>query len=111
MRHYFITTKHDKSDYFKFEENFLDEKFVFNSCDDVFSKDKLDYGSLVLVKTIIKNKDIFSGKVLDMCCGYGTIGILLNKFLNLEIEQIKSIDISISHSRDYAVATVSILID
>ena len=33
------------------------------------------------------------------------------KFLNLEIEQIKSIDISISHSRDYAVATVSILID
>jgi len=33
------------------------------------------------------------------------------EFLNLEIKQIKSIDISISHSRDYAVATVSILIE
>ena len=33
------------------------------------------------------------------------------EFLNIKFEKIKSIDISISHSRDYAVATVSILID
>lgn len=86
MRHYFITTKHDESEYFKFEENFLDERFVFNSCDDVFSKDRLDYGSLVLLKTIIKNKEKFSGNILDMCCGYGTIGIILNKFLKLHVD-------------------------
>jgi len=86
MRHYFITSEHDRSDYFKFESTFLDEKFIFNSCDDVFSKDRLDYGSLVLVKTIIKNKDLFAGNVIDMCCGYGTIGILLNKFLHLNID-------------------------
>ena len=82
MRHYFITTKHDKSDYFKFTENFLEESFTFNSCDDVFSKDSLDYGSMLLVKTIIKNKELYSGDILDMCCGYGTIGILLKKFLD-----------------------------
>lgn len=86
MRHYFITSNHEKSDYFKFEDTFLDKKFIFNSCDDVFSKDRLDYGSLVLVKTIIENKDLFSGKIIDMCCGYGTIGILLNKFLKLSID-------------------------
>lgn len=86
MRHYFITTKHDKSDYFKFEETVLDKKFIFNSCDDVFSKDRLDYGSLVLIKTIIKNKDLFHGTVLDMCCGYGTIGIIISKFLGLNTE-------------------------
>ena len=33
------------------------------------------------------------------------------EFLKVKFEQIKSIDISISHSRDYAVATVSILVD
>jgi len=33
------------------------------------------------------------------------------EFLKVKYEQIKSIDISISHSRDYAVATVTILID
>ena len=86
MRHYFITTKHDQSDYFKFEEFFNGEKFIFNSCDDVFSKDSLDYGSLVLVKTIIKNSHLFTGSVMDMCCGYGTIGILINKFLNLHVD-------------------------
>ena len=57
MRHYFITSEHDKSEYFKFSENFMAKDFTFNSCDDVFSKDNLDYGSLVLLKTIIKNKD------------------------------------------------------
>lgn len=81
MRHYFITSEHDKSDYFKFSEEVLGEKFTFNSCDDVFSKDQLDYGSLVLIKTIIKNNHLYSGEMLDMCCGYGTIGIILKKFL------------------------------
>ena len=33
------------------------------------------------------------------------------EFLKVKFEQIKSIDISISHSRDYAVATVTILVD
>lgn len=83
MRHYFITTEHSESDFFKFNADFEGVGFSFNSCDDVFSKDELDYGSLVLVKTILKNKDLFSGSILDMCCGYGTIGILLNKFLQL----------------------------
>ena len=33
------------------------------------------------------------------------------EFLKIEFEQIKSIDISISHCKEYAVATVTILID
>lgn len=33
------------------------------------------------------------------------------EFLNIKFEQIQSIDISISHCREYAVATVTILID
>ncbi len=33
------------------------------------------------------------------------------EFLNIEFKQIESIDISISHCKEYAVATVTILID
>lgn len=33
------------------------------------------------------------------------------EFINIEFDKIKDIDISISHCREYAVATVSILID
>ena len=33
------------------------------------------------------------------------------EFLKIEFEQIKSIDLSISHCKEYAVATVTILID
>jgi phosphopantetheinyl transferase (holo-ACP synthase) len=33
------------------------------------------------------------------------------EFLKVKFDQIKSIDISISHCREYAVATVTILID
>ena len=81
MEHYFINKEHKESDYFKFEAKFLDKNYIFNSCSDIFSKNELDYGSLVLVKTILKHFPDFEGNVLDMCAGYGTIGILLSKNL------------------------------
>lgn len=81
MEHYFINKEHKESDYFKFETKFLDKNYIFNSCSDIFSKNELDYGSLVLVKTVLKHFPDFEGNVLDMCAGYGTIGILLSKNL------------------------------
>ena len=84
MRHYFIPIEHKDEEYFEFSENFMDKHFVFRSCPDVFSKNQLDYGSLVLVKSIIEHKDVFSGKIIDMCCGYGTIAILLSNFIDAE---------------------------
>ncbi|MGN0961675.1 MAG: class I SAM-dependent methyltransferase [Christensenellales bacterium] len=62
----------------------MGKDFTFKSCSDVFSKNSLDYGSLVLVKNIIERKELFNGKIMDMCCGYGTIGILLDTFINAE---------------------------
>ena len=84
MRHYFVSTQHEKSEYFTFSETFCDKKFTFESCPDVFSKNELDYGSIVLVKSILEHKELFSGKIIDMCCGYGTIAILLSKFIDAE---------------------------
>ena len=78
MEHYFIKKEHNESDYFEFSWKFLDQEYIYKSCDDVFSKDQVDYGTFVLLKTIQKNVKIF-GDVLDIGCGYGPIGIVLGK--------------------------------
>ena len=78
MEHYFIAKEHNKEDYFEFEAKCLNKQFVFKSCDDIFSKDKVDYGTNVLVETVNKNFEL-SGDVLDIGCGYGAIAIVLGK--------------------------------
>ena len=50
----------------------------FISDNGVFSKETLDYGSRALLETITKLN--ITGKVLDMGCGIGVIGILLKKY-------------------------------
>lgn len=55
--------------------------FTFFSDLGVFSKDKIDYGSRVLVESIIKNKEQVNS-ILDVGCGYGFIGIVLGKLFD-----------------------------
>lgn len=79
MEHYFISKEHKQSDYFEFLETINNQNFTFKSCDDIFSKDRVDYGTKVLINAVIKNFDLY-GKVLDIGCGYGPIGIVLASF-------------------------------
>lgn len=81
MQHYFIDKEHKESDYFEFEEEFLNNKFTFKSCDSIFSKDCIDYGTKVLLESIYKNVSI-KGKILDVGCGYGAIGVVLSKLFD-----------------------------
>lgn len=82
MEHYFIEKQHKKEDFFTFTENILGQDYVFKSCDDVFSKDRVDYGTKVLIETVAKNFEL-TGKILDIGCGYGPIAIVLaSKFRN-----------------------------
>lgn len=85
FNHYFVNKAHKESDFFTFSAEFMNKKYLIHSCSDVFSKNELDYGSLVLVKTLIK-QDKLKGSVLDMCCGYGTIGMLLVDNMNVDID-------------------------
>jgi 16S rRNA (guanine1207-N2)-methyltransferase len=57
-----------------FKFNFKNIEFTFNTSSGIFSKDKPDLGSIVLLKAA---RPI--GKVLDLGCGYGLIGIILKK--------------------------------
>lgn len=85
MEHYFIEKEHKNDDFFEFTWQFEGADYVFKSCDDVFSKDNVDYGTYVLLRTILKKIDI-SGDVLDIGCGYGPIGIVLSKsFSNVKV--------------------------
>lgn len=70
------------------------------SDDGIFSKSKPDEGSLLLAQSAIEEK--LSGRVLDMGCGYGLVGLLLKKF-NPEIT-IDGIDVNIK-AVDCAIAS------
>lgn len=64
----------------------LGKKFVFFTDNGVFSKDGLDFGSRLLLETIPLEE--VGGKVLDMGCGYGVFGIVLNKVTSCEVDMV-----------------------
>ncbi len=59
----------------------FDKQFDFISDNGVFSKGKIDQGSIALLKTIIPLNEI-SGNILDLGSGYGTIGLTLASFFD-----------------------------
>lgn len=61
-------------------------KFIFYTDNGVFSKDGLDFGSRLLLETIPLEE--VGGKVLDMGCGYGVLGIVLNKVLSCSVDMV-----------------------
>ena len=54
-----------------------DTKYTFISDNGVFSKGEVDYGSIALLKILLKQN--FTGNILDIGCGYGTIWLILAK--------------------------------
>lgn len=60
--------------------------FVFLTDNGVFSKEGLDFGSRLLLETIPLVE--VGAKVLDMGCGYGVFGIVLNKLTNARIDMV-----------------------
>lgn len=87
MRQYFTNDVTLKSEYrniiYKYENN----EFNFVSDLGVFSKDRVDYGSKLLIENYFKygskNK-----KVLDVGCGYGLIGITISKIMESNVDMI-----------------------
>ena len=64
----------------------LGKKFIFYTDNGVFSKDGLDFGSRLLLETIPLEE--VGGKVLDMGCGYGVFGIVLNKVTSCTVDMV-----------------------
>lgn len=85
MGQYFENTKLP-SKIVKTEARVLGNDFIFCTDNGVFSKDGLDFGSRLLLESI--PLEAVGGKVLDMGCGYGVLGIVLNKILSCEVDMV-----------------------
>ena len=70
----------------KTECSLLGNRFIFYTANGVFSKDGLDFGSRLLLESI--PLDEVGGKVLDMGCGYGVFGIILNKITSCYVDMV-----------------------
>ena len=77
MAHYFDNNSQVESRKREISIDLNGEKYSFISDNGVFSKSEVDYGSIALLKVLL-TKNI-SGRVLDIGCGYGTIGLILAK--------------------------------
>jgi len=86
MGHYFINDDNLKSEIKEFRVNLVGYEFKFKTDNGVFSKGELDFGTRLLLETILK-EDI-KGKILDLGCGYGAIGVMLSKIKNVETTMI-----------------------
>lgn len=89
MSQYFDNDKSIKSNKKLIEFNFNNKKYNVYSDNGVFSKDKFDYGTRVLLESIDINS--LCGKVLDLGCGIGVVGIILgtiNKNISIDMVDI-----------------------
>ena len=84
MTDHYFTNANLPSDTRKITYNFEDSSITFTSDLGVFSKDKLDYGSRLLIETFM-NQGIYNASILDVGCGYGFIGLSLAKFRNAKV--------------------------
>ena len=89
MEHYFTADPSVKSEERIIEYEIKDKKLSFISDNGVFSKNHVDSATELLVKTIY---DEVKGKILDVGCGYGVIGITLATSKN--VTDVEMIDIN-----------------
>lgn len=100
MGHYFTNEKleHDKK---IIKVKIKDTDFNFYTDNGVFSKKGMDFGT----RTLLENLDYenMHGKILDFGCGYGSIGIVVSKITNLEVDMLdinkRSIELARENSK------------
>ena len=87
MSHYFVNDNNVKSDkrnlYFEFKGN----RFKFVSDNGVFSKNEIDEGSALLLKTYVENGK--NGRVLDVGAGVGVIGVVISKINDCDVDMLE----------------------
>lgn len=81
MNHYYTEKPSSKSEIKEIKLDFLDKKFTFFTDNGVFSKNKIDFGSELMIKTFLNHFKEKNGSFLDIGCGYGPVGIIIKTFL------------------------------
>ena len=87
MEHYFTNNDNLKSDIRTIYYQYQEYNFSFLSDNGVFSKNKIDFGSKLLVESFLKyHTNYKESDILDVGGGYGFIGITLAKVTNLRVD-------------------------
>lgn len=87
MSHYFVNDNNVKSDKRNLYFEFKGINFRFTSDNGVFSKNEIDDGSSLLLKTYLENGKI--GRTLDVGSGIGFLGIVISKINNCEVDMLE----------------------
>ncbi len=82
MEQYFTHNPTSEKEIYKFDWNVGDEVFNFYTSNSVFSKKGVDFGSMLLIETILNENKDFSGSILDLGCGYGPLGVIAAKLFS-----------------------------
>ena len=107
MPHYFTNDEQVKDTPEKVSFSIMGKEFELNSNSGVFSKDKLDSGTRLLLETVL-DKDSCSGDVLDLGCGIGPVGVVLKSFRDCRMTMldinIKAVELAKSNMEKYHLA-------
>jgi len=86
MTHYFQNDNNLKNNPRNLVYNYQDFNFNFQTNSGIFSKTMIDFGSRALLEEFLKSNP--KGDVLDLGCGYGYLGIVINKITNNKVDMI-----------------------
>ena len=86
MSHYFENDQNLPSNLKKTTTTLFDQNYIFYTDNGIFAKRGLDYGSRLLLESLPYEE--LNGPILDVGCGYGVLGIVVNKKTNLEVDMI-----------------------
>jgi 16S rRNA (guanine1207-N2)-methyltransferase len=100
MNHYYTDNSDLSSERKEFTYYFDNEVFRFTTDNGVFSKNNVDYGTYILIRSIYR-KDL-GHSLLDLGSGYGPVGIILKRFhpeLETEMAEVNSraVDLAVSN--------------
>ena len=87
MSHYFTNDQVVADTPISIHFRLNDRDFNLRSNAGVFSKDKLDTGTHILLETILKNESN-PASVLDLGCGIGPVGVVLSNFWDTKVTMI-----------------------
>lgn len=88
MDHYYSSKPSSQSNRETIKTKLVGKEFSFITDSGVFSKNRVDVGSQVLMEAAAK-ADLPDGNILDVGCGYGPIGLYLaSEFTNRQIEMV-----------------------
>lgn len=80
MEHYYTNNPTSKSDEREISYEIMGKELHFLTDHGVFSMDRVDHGSDILIRTVLEQEENLEGTVVDLGCGYGPVGITLSSF-------------------------------